>query len=153
MKLAKFEETLKKYRLISLDSMVFSYYFHGASLYSNLAEIIIRNLAEERILIITSVITYLENLSYPALEDNLDKVSFIKSFFLSQGNLNVINLSPEVADKAASLRRIYKLSSADAVQFATAQITKAEIFITNDKHFHKLLKKVDCPIIFMDQFI
>lgn len=149
----QFRRVVEQYRKIGLDSMLFSYHFHGTSPYINLSEIIIQKISKEEIKAATSIITYLEILSYPGLENKSDKLSFIKSFFLSEDSLDVVNLGPSIADYAAKLRRLYKLPTPDAIQFASSQLSDAEIFITNDKHFKRLSGSEKLPIVFLDQFI
>ena len=151
--LTRFKRVINKYKHISCDSMIFSYYFYGEHPYAELSEAIIEFLTEERMKVTTSIISYLETLSYPDLENNLDKLGFIKSFFLNQRNLQIEDLNVELADTASFLRRRHRLSAPDSVQYAAALKEGAEIVITNDEHYKKLIDKEDISIIFLDDYI
>jgi len=148
-----FRNLISRYNSFSLDSMIFSYYFHGQIPYVGLSELLIDNLLDGKVQISTSIISYLETLSYPDLENKLDKISFIKNFFLNQVNLQVIDLNSDLADLASSLRRSYKLSVPDSVQYSVCLDTDVEVFVTNDEHFRKMASKEKVRIVFLNDFV
>lgn len=152
-KLKGFTQKISSYKIIGADSMLFSYYFYGETPYANLAEVIIDRLAGNKLTIHTSIISYLEPLSYPELEKDVDRLSYIKGFFLNQENLQIHNLDPELADEAGRLRRVYKLSTPDAVQYASAAIRNTQIFISNDNHFQRLRGKEKIEILLLDEYV
>jgi predicted nucleic acid-binding protein len=56
----------------------------------------------------------------------------------SSSALKVAPVSAEIAGEAARLRAIFGLRTPDAVQLATAVISQAAAFLTNDADFSKL---------------
>ena len=149
----KFKQKISKYKIIGADSMLFSYYFYGKVPYADLAQIIIDRITDNKLTIHTSIISYLEPISYPELEKDIDKISYIKGFFLNQENLQIRSLNPKLADEAGRLKRIYKLSVPDAIQYASALIDKTQIFISNDKHFMRLTGKEKVEILLLDKYV
>jgi predicted nucleic acid-binding protein len=50
----------------------------------------------------------------------------------------VISFDPQVAWRYASLRSTHNIRNADAIQLACAAHSRVDLFITNNKHLHKL---------------
>ncbi|MBO0352206.1 PIN domain-containing protein [Phormidium pseudopriestleyi FRX01] len=46
--------------------------------------------------------------------------------------LRTVEVSREIAEKAAELRAIYNLQTLDSIQMATAIVNRASFFLTND---------------------
>ncbi len=86
----------------------------------------------------TSVITLTELLSFRAEKNQLAK---LKEVFLLTPNLTIHIVNTEIAMEAGRIRREYRFNLPDSIQLATALITKAQFFITNDnrlKQFKQL---------------
>ncbi|MGL4498375.1 MAG: type II toxin-antitoxin system VapC family toxin, partial [Planktothrix sp.] len=47
-------------------------------------------------------------------------------------SLRTVEVSREIAEKAAELRAIYNLKTPDSIQMATAIVNRASFFLTND---------------------
>lgn len=115
---------------IYLDTSIFIYYFEKHPEFGPLSKPIFEKLFKNKIEASTNIITLTEVLSAPYLEDkDAQKISTI---FYSLPNLTVYEVNREIALKAATLRRKYHLKLGDAIQLATAIISKAKEFITND---------------------
>ena len=149
--LKDFKALVKNKQTISLDSMVFSYYFSGNKPYSELVEVLFdtQNFDGE---LNTSIISLIESLSYPQLETDQSKITSIQEFFYQQDKLVTKNISKEIVNECSKLRRLYKLSTPDSIQYATAIITQAQLFITNDQHFQRI-KNPSIHIIFLDDYL
>lgn len=152
-KIKSFKRIISTSRVVAVDSMIFSYYFHNTVPFASLSEVIFDSIAQEELQVKTSIISYLENLSYPQLSRDTEKINFIKSFFLTQTELEVVELSIQIADTSAELRRAYQLSTPDAIHLATAKDVNADIFITNDEHFKKVEQKEEIRIIFFNEIL
>lgn len=57
---------------------------------------------------------------------------------LSYPNLEWLAPDLEIADLAARLRATYKLETPDAIQAATAILSGATLFVTNDSSFERI---------------
>ena len=90
-----------------------------------------------------SVITQLELLSYPALDQAAE--STIETF-LKQ--IEIIDLNQGIIRKTVEIRKKYKLKLPDAIIVATAQFLDVQM-LSNDQHFTKIpeLKCVSLELI------
>lgn len=125
---------LPKYRTVGLDTNIFVYYFNSKSTYYPFAEYIFQILLSQETRLITSVITKIELLSFKAPELAVNKLE--KELFLVP-NLFLLELTQQIANKAAWIRRTYRIDLADSIQLATAISAGAQVFITNDKSLKK----------------
>ena len=66
--------------------------------------------------------------------------------FLSRDDVVVVPISMEVMDRAATLRAPYKLKVPDAIQYACAIETGADVFVTADKYFTRCAEIRVCVI-------
>jgi predicted nucleic acid-binding protein len=66
------------------------------------------------------------------------KVRSIRSLLLAYPNLEWIPPDLEIANEAAMLRAKYKLETPDAIQAATAILSGASLFVTNDASFERI---------------
>lgn len=120
---------LKKFKLIGLDTNVFSYHFHNHPQFVKFTDIVFNYLNQGQSKGITSIITLTELLSAkvpPA------KIKMLQQAFNTTPNLTVLEVNHEIAWKAAKIRRKYEFRLPDAIQIATAIHAKAKAFITND---------------------
>ncbi|MEX2415866.1 MAG: PIN domain-containing protein, partial [Paenibacillaceae bacterium] len=68
-----------------------------------------------------------------------------RSTLLHFPNLTFREMDFNIANKAAQCRAEYGLKTPDAIQLATAILEEADVFITNDLDY----KKVVFPVIFL----
>mgnify|MGYP001616021685 CR=1 FL=1 len=131
---------IKSKQLVALDSMVFIYYLDATDKKLNsAAEFLIEPLLQNKGQAITSIISVVETLSTPRYLGDQERLESYSLFFLSLPNLTVENVSWDIAQEAARLRRENKsLRTPDSIQLATALINKADVFITNDTRLTKL---------------
>ncbi len=119
----------EKYKLIGLDSNIFSYQFHKQPIFGPIAKEIFDAISLNELHAITSIITLTEILSVKA---PLIKLKQLEKQFSETPNLSVIEVTYEIAQEAAKIRRKYGFRLPDAIQIATAKLSKAKAFITND---------------------
>lgn len=132
------KKSLSRFQLIALDTNIFAYYLDRQSSFYTKAEQLFRFIDENRLRMVTSIITLTELLSLQAVEPMLER---LEDEFYSTPNLSVIEVNRVIAREAAAIRREYGFKLPDAVQLATALSAKAKAFITNDqrlKSFKKL---------------
>jgi len=136
MKLAKFKKELAGVKTVGVDTMVFIYLLEGNKTYLPLVKWLFELIEKGRIKIVSSYISYLETFSSPLLD--LKRLDLYRRFFLTSKNLVLKEIDQPTADWAASLRRSYQLRTPDAIQIASAIISKADLFISNDKSCKKV---------------
>lgn len=122
----------------ALDTMCFIYLFEANQVYFNKVEKLFKQIEQNKIQASTSIISLIEVLSSPAIENNLQLKAKYQNFFYTMPNLKLVDVSHEQAKTAATLRRKYKIRTPDAIQLATAITQKADYFITNDKQLKKI---------------
>lgn len=145
-----FTKRLLEHRVWGFDTMVFVYLFESNPRYFPLAQKAVKLLEERKLKAVTSIISPIELLSSKSLEGEPEKREEYRDFFKKERNLRTVELSWEIVELTAQLRRSYLLRTPDAIQLATAQIFKAQAFLTNDDFFHKIK---DFPILFLKDFV
>ncbi|CAD5945375.1 PilT protein-like protein [Planktothrix rubescens] len=78
--------------------------------------------------IVTSTVTLVEVLVYPLRLRNTILAQEYREILLNQEGLTVVELTPDIAEKAAQLRATYNLRSPDSIQMATAICEGASFF-------------------------
>ena len=134
---------VSKFHKVGIDTNIFTYYLDRNSHFYAKTEELFTQIARKNLLIITSVITLTELLSFKASQLQLNK---LEQEFLLTPNLEVIDVGLEVAKEAARIRREYGFRLPDSVQLATALDAKAQTFITNDKRL-KLFKRLPVTLL------
>lgn len=138
--------TLRRFKTVGLDSNIFSYQFHQDPTYGPITKQIFDLLSFNKLHAATSFITLAELLSIKA---PLPKIKQLESLFLRTPNLEVFEVNHDVAAGAAKIRREYGLRLPDAIQLATAIVSRQQAFISNDSR----LKRVkEIKIIILDDF-
>ncbi len=120
-------------RKIALDSMIFIYHFEQAETYIRRVREILLSAQKGENELVTSVMSVVQALSAPKHLHLLEVVNEISYFFKEAEFLRVVELDWEIALETARLRRENgSLRTPDAVQLATAIVSGAEVFVTND---------------------
>lgn len=120
---------IKKFKLVSLDSNIFIYLFEENPRFIKNCWLIFNSLDQGRLKAVTSVISIIEALSYPATPPVLKG---IQEGFKNMSNLTILDVGLNIGLEAARIRREHGFRLPDAVQLATAKLSKAKAFITND---------------------
>ena len=134
---------VSKFHKVGIDTNIFTYYLDRNSPFYAKTEELFTQIARKNLLIITSVITLTELLSFKASQLQLNK---LEQEFLLTPNLEVIDVGLEVAKESARIRREYGFRLPDSVQLATVINAKAQTFITNDKRL-KLFKRLPITLL------
>lgn len=132
-------------KLVGLDSNVFIYNLEHNPQFISSTDFIFNQLLSNKLKAATSIISLIEMLSYPGTADVEEKI--VEEFF-STPNLEVFEVTKEIATKAARIRRNYKFRLPDSIQLATAIHAKAKAFISNDQRL-KVFKEI--PVILLSK--
>jgi len=123
---------------IALDTMVFIYLFEEDENYIDTVKAIFESIEKGGLEAITSTITVVECLIKPLKKDDFPLVAKYRTAFRNFPNLEVIPVSMEVAEKAASIRARYGLKTPDSIQIAAGVLGKVRTFLTNDLDFKEI---------------
>ena len=135
-----------KAKVVALDSNIFIYQFENNPDFISSTQAIFSKLTRNKIQIVTSIVSLIEMLSYPAPQSVLDR---IRTDFFSTPGLTVYNVDEAIGLEAARIRRKIKIRLPDAIQLATAIFAKATIFVTNDESM-KRFKKI--KVVMLKEF-
>lgn len=121
-------------RTVFIDSAPFIYYIEEHPRFADVVEtFFISALQKNELKITTSVITIAEVLVHPYREKNDVLVREYEDIFGGTADFPVLPINRSIAKKAAKLRADYSLKTPDALQLATAIMSDASFFLTNDK--------------------
>ncbi len=126
-----------KGKLIALDTSPAIYYVEDHPDYIDLLDPLFEMLDNGECSIVTSVITLLEGLVKPMRTNDGASISKWYGFLYTTGNLETVDITPQIAERAARLRAArlkvaHNIHTPDAIQVATAISSGAAIFLTND---------------------
>lgn len=125
---------IKKFKLVGLDSNIFIYLFEKNPEFIKSCQVIVDLLEKDQIQSVTSIISIIETLSYPS---PFRVLKGIEAGFKSMPNLTIIDVNQDIALEAAKIRRKYGFRTPDAIQLATAKLSRAKAYITNDGRLKK----------------
>lgn len=124
---------------VGLDSMIFIYHFDHVEPYFTHTKNLFTQAQRGDFEVITSLISVIEVLSPVVYRRSLEIIKEINIYFKEARYLHVVDITWDIAQEAARLRREYKiLRTPDAIQLATAIIHNAHTFITNDVKLKRL---------------
>ena len=69
---------------------------------------------------------------------------------LKSPNMRLLPLGEGVAEEAARIRASYRFKTPDAIQLASAKLSQADIFITNDR---KLRRFKEVPMLVLSEHL
>ena len=118
------------------DTNVFIYLFEDYEPFSSMVDAVWRRMIQRDDKLITSAMTLGELLVKPTKQG---QASLIEQYDRTiRSRAQVITFDAAVAWRYALLRSTHNLRNANAIQLACAAHYGVDLFITNDKHLHKL---------------
>jgi len=89
--------------------------------------------------VVTSTLTITEVQVYPVRHNNAKLATMYREVLLHADHLQTFPVTHDIAETAARLRVTHKLRTPDAIQVATAIVTGADFFLTNDARLSAVL--------------
>ncbi len=133
-------------RLIAIDTDVLIYFYEDRKGLGDSAEKILRAIDIGKVLGVFSSVGITELLTLPLREERQDIVDYYRDDLYNFPNLRIVPIDVTIAENAAKLRAIYGLKTPDALHLATAIVTGAEFFVTNDKEL-KRVKEIKIQLL------
>lgn len=121
---------IKKFKSVGLDSNIFIYLFEENPEFIKNCQLIFNSLDQDKLKAVTSMISVIEVLSYPSAPPVLRG---IQEGFRNISNLTILDVGYDIGIEAAKIRRKYGFRLPDAIQLATAKLSRVKAFITNDQ--------------------
>jgi predicted nucleic acid-binding protein len=145
--MATLEQRLKAHTLIGLDTAIFIYHFEANVRYLALTSLILSGVHAGVQNAITSVITLMEITVHPWRLQSANIAREYEVLLANFPNLMLVDITRDIARRAAQLRADFNLRPADALQVATAVNLGATLFITNDRQHRRLMPLVEVAIL------
>lgn len=123
---------------VFIDTAPLIYWFEENPAYSAKMKFFFDEITTKHIPLVTSMVTYIEVLSYPEKQGARELVSAYREYLLNSEQIRIHPLDVSVADAAVRLRCLYSLRTPDAIQLATAQICDCDFVLSNDKSWKKV---------------
>lgn len=122
---------------IYIDTAPYIYYIEKNPVYCDRVKRFFISRYESNYEFVTSVITE-EEYSIVPYRDNNQKLLDDFEMFIKDTQTEVVDITKEVARKAAMIRAAYKnFKAMDALQLAAAILSECSIFLTNDKQLRQ----------------
>lgn len=126
-------EELSGCNSVFFDTAPIIYYIEAHEEYAPLMKEVINYLKVGDLATFTSVITITEVLPKPVSQNQMQLVDRFLKFLRKGKNVNLLEISPDIAETAGRLRGKYdSLKTMDAIQVSAAISVGADAFITND---------------------
>jgi len=125
--------------LVAVDTAPFIYYIEGGSRFDAIAvELFEGCIATGRNPAMTTVVTLAEVLVGAFRAGQRDIAGAYRDVLQQSGHVEMHDLDPMIAERAADLRARYDLRLPDALQVAAALVSGAGYFITNDTRVRRV---------------
>lgn len=145
------KQSLINHSRIGLDTAVLIYHLEGHTTYLPLTKIVLDSIQSGQCAAVISTMVIME-LTVPAWRANRSDIARQYEALLANfPNLEIVDVTRDVARQAARLRAIYGLRPADALQVASSLVYGATLWVSNDKQLKRLKPEID--ILILDDFL
>lgn len=141
---------LSCYKLLLLDTMIFSYHLSNHPRYASLAAVVLEMVETGKVMGVTTTVTLAELLTVPAQGGNRRAMQEYELYLAHFPNLQIVSLDVALARETAVVRAETSLRVPDAVQIAAARLSGADGIVTNDRRW---TRRVTQPtLILLDDY-
>jgi predicted nucleic acid-binding protein len=144
---ASLQQRLAPHQLIGLDTSIFIYHLEANPQYLPLTQQILNRVEAGQYGGVVSTVTLMELTVHPWRINRADVARQYEVLLVNFPNLQVIDVSREIARQAAQLRAKYNVRPADAIQVATAMVSQATLWVSNDKKLKRLETEIEVVIL------
>jgi predicted nucleic acid-binding protein len=133
---------------IAIDTMIFIYAFEDHPAHASFLRSFFSALEKGEMESVTSSVTITECLTQPYRVKDFTLAAQYMALFRNFPHLSVVPVTDDIAERAAFLRASQNLKTSDALQLATALLSGANFFLTNDQSLSSIQ---DVPILILDR--
>ena len=137
-----------KNQKIAIDTMIFVYAFEDHPAHASFLRSFFSALEKGEMESVTSSVTITECLTQPYRVKDFTLAAQYMALFRNFPHLSVVPVTDDIAERAAFLRASQNLKTPDALQLATALLSGANFFLTNDQSLSSIQ---DVPILILDR--
>jgi len=143
--------TLSGYRLLALDTMVFSYHLFNHPRYVPLTSVVLEAIESGKLAGLITTVTLAEVLTVPAQAGDRRAMQDYELYLTRFPNLRLVPLDAALARETALVRATSRLRIPDAVQVAAARLAGADAIVTND---HRWAGRGTGPaLVMLDEYV
>jgi len=133
MAASRIAQALAGHRLIALDSCVLIYHLEGHDQFGGPAREVLDQVEAGRCQAVLSTLALLEVQVGPYRSQAEDLANRYYASLLHLPNVEWVPVTYPLADRAAQIRALHNTPAPDAIHLATAILTGASLFVTNDR--------------------
>jgi predicted nucleic acid-binding protein len=149
--MANLQQRLEAHQLIGLDTTIFIYHVEANQKYLPLTRTILKYVESGQGSGIISTVAVMELTVHPWRINRGDVARQYEALLVNFPNLKLVSVTREVARQAAQLRAKYNLRPADALQVATAMVSDATAWVSNDRQLARLEPAIE--VINLEDFV
>ena len=149
--MANLQRRLANHEIIGLDTSIFIYHLEAHPTYLPFTTIVLNGVQDGKQRAIVSTVALMELTVHPWKMNQPHVARHYEALLVHFPHLVLVDVTRDVARKAAQIRAAYLIRPADALHVATALAHDATAFITNDKGFTRLHPLLE--IIRLDDFL
>jgi predicted nucleic acid-binding protein len=128
----RISDALKGIQLLGVETAPYIYYVENHPTYADKVDAIFQVVEAQAIEIKTSVITLTETLMKPIQAGDQPLIDTYRELLTETDYVEMVSVTPELAENAAHLRARYHLRTPDALHIAAAIESGCDAFLTND---------------------
>jgi len=145
------EQRLAGHLQIGLDTSIFIYHLEANPTYLPLTRQILTQVETGQRRAVTSTITLMELTVHPWRSRRADVARQYETLLVNFPNLRLLDVTRQIARRAAQLRATFNVHPADAVQVASALVSGATLWVSNNKQLTRLAPVID--ILLLDDYL
>ena len=146
--MTKLDTALTGVRNLGLDTAPVIYFVEKHPKYDALVTEIFQRIDNDKLVGITSVVTFAEVLVQPIRQGDSKLEQEYSELLLHSANFETMPIDSDTAKCAATLRAVHNLRIPDALQIATALEFNCQVFLTNDK---QLKRVTELGVLILDE--
>ena len=151
MGVEELRRTIAGYRLLALDTMVFSYHLFNHPRYAPLTSVVLVAIESGEVAGLITTVTLAEVLTVPAQAGDRRAMQDYELYLTRFPNLRLVPLDVTLARETALVRATSRLRIPDAVQVAAARLAGADAIVTNDRRW---AGRVTGPaLVMLDEYV
>jgi predicted nucleic acid-binding protein len=120
-------------KLVFIDTAPLIYFIEDKNSYRKILTEFMAHVEAGDVILVSSTLTLMEVLVQPLRMNRHDIVKSYEEIMTRSQSLQLVEFDIFGARKAAEIRAKYNFKTPDAIQMAIALLSKADIFLTNDK--------------------
>lgn len=147
----KLHQAVSRYKLLVLDTMVFSYHLSDHPRYAPLSAVVLEAVESGSVAGLAATITLAELLTVPAQSGDQRAMQEYELYLTHFPNLRILPLDTALARETARVRAATRLRMPDAIQIAAARLSGADGIVTNDSRW--VGRVVQPALVLLDDYV